>query len=43
MLQAGNVIAGPAIIEQYDATTVVDMGWQGQVDRWGNVVLEKIG
>lgn len=42
-LQAGNVIAGPAIIEQYDSTTVVDMGWQGQVDRWGNLVLGKIG
>jgi len=43
MLQAGSVMAGPAIIEQYDSTTVVDIGWQGQVDRWGNVVLEKIG
>jgi N-methylhydantoinase A len=41
-LQAGNLIPGPAIIEQYDSTTVVDLGWQGQMDRWGNITLEKI-
>jgi len=40
-LLAGNVIKGPAIIAQYDATTVVDIGWQGQVDRWGTLVLTK--
>jgi N-methylhydantoinase A len=40
-LLAGNVIKGPAIIAQYDATTVVDIGWQGQVDRWGTIMLTK--
>ena len=42
-LCAGNVISGPAIIEQYDSTTVIDIGWQGQMDRWGNIALSKIG
>jgi N-methylhydantoinase A len=41
-LQAGNVIQGPAIVEQYDSTTVVDVGWQGKMDRWGNITLDKI-
>jgi N-methylhydantoinase A len=40
-LQAENIVTGPAIIAQYDATTVVDIGWQGQVDRWGAIVLTK--
>jgi N-methylhydantoinase A len=40
-LRAENTVRGPAIIAQYDATTVVDIGWQGQVDRWGTLVLTK--
>jgi N-methylhydantoinase A len=40
-LRAANVVTGPAIVAQYDATTVVDLGWQGQVDRWGTLVLTK--
>jgi len=38
-LKAGNTIAGPAVIEQYDATTVVHPNWQATVDRFGNIVL----
>jgi len=38
-LKAGNVINGPAVIEQYDATTVVYPCWTASVDRFGNVVL----
>ena len=41
-LQAGNIIKGPAIIEQYDSTTVVDIGWTGTMDRWGNITLDKV-
>jgi N-methylhydantoinase A len=40
-LRAGHEIAGPAIVVQYDSTTVVEPEWQGQVDRWGNMVLRK--
>jgi N-methylhydantoinase A len=42
-LQAGNIIQGPAIIEQYDSTTVVEVGWQAEMDQWGNLALAKIG
>jgi N-methylhydantoinase A len=38
-LGSGNSFIGPAIIEQYDATTVVYPGWSGKVDSFGNLVL----
>ena len=40
-LDVGTVIAGPAIVEQFDATTVIPAGWSAQVDRRRNLVLEK--
>jgi N-methylhydantoinase A len=40
-LQAGNELSGPAIIQQYDATTVVEPGWSGRVDQWGTLRLER--
>src|SRR5262249_43885857 len=40
-LGIGAVIAGPAIVEQFDATTVVAPGWRGQVDGLRNLVLER--
>ena len=40
-LLAGNVLRGPALVLQLDATTVVPPGWRGAVDAWGNLVLEK--
>jgi N-methylhydantoinase A len=38
-LKAGNVINGPAVIEQYDATTVVYPNWMASVDKFGNIAL----
>jgi N-methylhydantoinase A/oxoprolinase/acetone carboxylase beta subunit len=38
-LKAGNVIAGPAIIEQSDTTTVLPPGWRATVDRYGNLIV----
>ena len=38
-LVAGNVIAGPAIITQFDSTTVVPPGFSCKVDRVGNLVI----
>jgi N-methylhydantoinase A len=38
-LGSGNSFMGPAIVEQYDATTVVYPGWRGKVDGFGNLVL----
>ncbi|MDT8304596.1 MAG: hydantoinase/oxoprolinase family protein [Anaerolineae bacterium] len=39
-LRAGNRFAGPAIVVQYDTTTVVPPGWQARVDGALNLVLE---
>jgi N-methylhydantoinase A len=33
-------LAGPAVIEQLDATTVVAPGDRAQLDPWGNLVIE---
>ena len=38
-LKAGNIIYGPAVIEQYDATTVVYPKWKASVDKFGNLIL----
>jgi N-methylhydantoinase A/oxoprolinase/acetone carboxylase beta subunit len=38
-LTAGNRIAGPGIVTQYDSTTVVPPGLTAQVDRFGNIVI----
>ena len=40
-LQTGNELSGPAIIQQYDATTVVEPGWSSRVDQWGTLRLER--
>jgi N-methylhydantoinase A len=40
-LDVGTTFAGPAIVEQFDATTVVPPGWRAVVDRYGNLVLEQ--
>jgi N-methylhydantoinase A len=40
-LRAGDAIAGPAIVEQYDSTTVIDPGWHATVDRFGNMNLAR--
>jgi N-methylhydantoinase A len=34
-------IAGPAIVEQFDATTVIPTGWTARVDGLRNLVLER--
>jgi N-methylhydantoinase A len=38
-LLRGNVIDGPAIIEEHDASTLVHPGWTATVDEHGNLVL----
>jgi N-methylhydantoinase A len=39
-LRAGNRIAGPAIVEQMDATTLILAGMTGSVDPYLNLILE---
>jgi N-methylhydantoinase A len=38
-LPAGAEIQGPAILEQPDATTVIDPGLRARVDEFGNVIV----
>ncbi len=40
-LAPGARFAGPAIVEQFDATTVVPPGWTASVDAAANLVLTK--
>src|SRR3984957_4702081 len=40
-LDVGIAITGPAIVEQFDATTVIPPGWSAQVDQRRNLILEK--
>src|SRR5580658_6434830 len=42
-LGVGASFAGPAIVEQFDATSVVPPGWHASVDRFGNLILERKG
>lgn len=38
-LQAGNVLAGPAIVTEMDSTTLIAAGCTGTVDRFGNILI----
>ena len=42
-LGVGVNFAGPAIVEQFDATSVVPQCWHASVDRFGNLILEREG
>ena len=39
-LGAGAEIAGPAIVEQLDSTTVIMPGQTAQVERYGNIIID---
>ena len=41
-IPVGEIIQGPAILEQPDATTVVDPGLQARIDQLGNVIIERV-
>jgi N-methylhydantoinase A/oxoprolinase/acetone carboxylase beta subunit len=38
-LKAGNRLVGPAIVTQYDSTTVIPPGLAAHVDRFGNLII----
>jgi N-methylhydantoinase A len=40
-LRWGNVISGPAVIEELDATTLVHPGYQATVDQYGNLLVRR--
>ena len=40
-LPAGAVVDGPAVLEQADATILIDPDLRGRVDRFGNLIVER--
>ena len=40
-LRPGNSIPGPAIVLQDDTTTVIEPGYGGAVDSYGNILIEE--
>ncbi len=42
LLEHGNIIEGPAIIEAADTTTVLEPGWNLSVDKYLNLIIERI-
>jgi N-methylhydantoinase A len=42
-LEPGNRVEGPAIIEQYDSTTILYPDWSGQVDEFKNLRITRTG
>lgn len=42
-LRHGHVFTGPAVVHQYDTTTVIPPGWTSRVDGWGSLVVEHAG
>ena len=40
-MSAGAAVAGPAILEQPDATTVIEPGLVGRIDALGNLFVER--
>ncbi len=40
-LRPGNTVEGPAVVVQDDTTTVIEPGYRGAVDRFGNILIEE--
>ena len=40
-LRPGDKVEGPAIVVQDDTTTVIEPGYRGAVDRFGNILIEE--
>jgi N-methylhydantoinase A len=40
-LRPGNAVAGPAVVVQDDTTTVIEPGYRGGVDSFGNILIEE--
>ncbi len=40
-LPHGYIVKGPAIIEQYDSTTLIPPGWNAKIDKFSNIVIRR--
>ena len=43
LLQPGNIVRGPCVVEEWDTTTVVNNGYSGSIDNYGNIILTRGG
>ncbi len=41
-LKSGHQLAGPVVVEQADATTVIPPGWRARMDRYANLLLTPV-
>jgi N-methylhydantoinase A len=41
-LKSDHTLEGPAIIQEKEATTLIDPQWTLRVDKFGNMVIEKV-
>lgn len=39
LLESGNSIRGPAVVEQYDSTILIPKAWRAKVDSFGNLLM----
>jgi N-methylhydantoinase A len=42
-LRAGEQFAGPAIVTEYSATSLIPAGWRARVDPYGQILLSMVG
>jgi N-methylhydantoinase A len=41
LLRPSNLVRGPCIIEEWDTTLVINIGYSGRIDQYGNIILKK--
>ena len=42
MLSPDSIVQGPSILEGVDSTVVINPGWQGRIDEYGNCILQAV-
>ena len=40
-LRAGEKLSGPAVVEEFDSTTVIHPGYAAEVDPYGNLIMRR--
>ena len=40
---AGDVVEGPAVVQEFGSTVPIPPGFRGTVDRFGNLLLTRVG
>ena len=43
LLNPRSLLQGPCVVEEWDTTTIVNGGYEAEVDAWGNLVLTRGG